>query len=30
VCTVKCCHQLAPGVFAIGAVFEGVQKAAAA
>jgi hypothetical protein len=27
VCTIKCCTQLSKGVYAIGAVFEGVQKA---
>jgi hypothetical protein len=32
VCTVRCCNQLSPGVFAIGAVFEGLanSKSAAA
>ena len=30
VCTVKCCNQLTPGLFAIGAVFEGMAKAAIA
>jgi hypothetical protein len=30
VCTVRCCNQLTPALFAIGAVFEGMEKAAAA
>jgi hypothetical protein len=29
VCTVRCCNQLSPGVFAIGAVFEGTDKLSA-
>ncbi len=28
VCTVKCCSQLSKGVYAIGAIFEGIDKAA--
>jgi c-di-GMP-binding flagellar brake protein YcgR len=27
VCTIRCCNQLSQGVFAIGAVFEGIDKA---
>jgi c-di-GMP-binding flagellar brake protein YcgR len=26
VCTIKCCTQVAKGVYAIGAVFEGIDK----
>jgi len=27
VCTIRCCNQLSQGVFAIGAAFEGIDKA---
>jgi len=30
VCTVKCCSQISQGVYAIGAIFEGLDKTAAA
>ncbi|HEX4056403.1 MAG TPA: PilZ domain-containing protein [Tepidisphaeraceae bacterium] len=30
VCTVKCCTQISKGVYAIGAVFEGIDKTAVA
>jgi hypothetical protein len=30
VCTIRCCNRLSPGVFAIGAVFEGIDKATSA